>query len=152
MVGGLALGLAGLFTTAAGLLAPLSCGLWAGCWVWRQHARRQRDLIVAVLAGAVVLIGWMVRVEVPGHAWLHAQSIGIFLRVLLHSLAWPGIEFLFLGFLLWAPFVVLAVQLARGRVARSPSTDLAIVLGLWTILHAAGIAWARGTGMEGQLP
>lgn len=142
----------GLFTTGAGVLVPLAvAGIFLVQWL-HPKLRQRRDLVVVAICGAVALLGWWLAVDVPGHAWLKSKSVATFAAVFLHGMAWPGMELWFFAPILWAPLVILGVALARGRMTRTPGSDLALLCGVWTALHAASVAWARGAGMAAQLP
>lgn len=144
-------GVAGLLTTGAGVLAPLAAAIVMACY-GLSRTRSRRDGAIVCLGGVLAAAGWFLAVEVPGHAALRAQSLETFLAVFLHGIAWPGLELTFLVPLLWAPLCLLAARLLRGRISRSAASDLALLLGVWAVVHAESVAWARGSGLPGHLP
>ena len=129
-----------LFTLASGLLssAALLCALAAEFLRTRRLTGQQ--LVSAALALAFLVLGWSLRNVVPGHAPLHAQSLGEFLLALLQLLTWPAP--------LWLPLVLVPTLLFVLRLLRDrdqPPDLLLVGLLAWTLLQLAALAYARGT-------
>ena len=129
-----------LFTLASGLLS--SAALLCALAVEFLHTRRltAQQLASAVLALAFFVLGWSLRTVVPGHAPLHAQSIGEFLLALLQLFTWPTPLWLPL---VLAPTLLFVLRLFRDR--NQPPDLLLVALLAWTALQIAALAYARGT-------
>lgn len=129
-----------LFTLASGLLssAALLCALAVEFLRTRRLTAQQ--LASAVLALAFLVLGWSLRTVVPGHAPLHAQSIGEFLLALLQLFTWPTPLWLPL---VLAPTLLFVLRLFRDR--NQPPDLLLVALLAWTALQLAALAYARGT-------
>ena len=129
-----------LFTLASGLLssAALLCALAAEFVRTRRLTGQQ--LTSGALAIAFIALGWSLRTVVPGHAPLHAQSLGEFLLALLQLLTWPAP--------FWLPIILVPTILFTFRLLRDrhqPVDLLLIALLAWTALQLAALAYARGT-------
>lgn len=90
----------------------------------------------------LVAAGLLLRTEVPGHAFLRADGVGLFFTALLQLLAWPGPA--------WLPWTVLPVaifvtQRFRTRSLRRDDVLLLALFG-WLFLQAVALAYARGGG------
>ncbi len=104
-------------------------------------------IVILVAAGLISLL----RVEVPGHAYLRAKSIGQFVTVFGHSLAWPGMQHPALALVIQAPLVLWLLHAWRNhQISRSDAIATALVA--WAVLQAAAIAYSRGAGLPESRP
>jgi hypothetical protein len=139
----LALLIAGLFTTAAGLLAPVVA---VAVLLWRTARGElpRRGLAIAAAVAAVAAAGIVLLPATPQHDGLRAQSVAGLLEALLLLLAWPFPTRLPLGLLLWlAPLLWLPAMLRR-REPPPRLVVLAVAVSAWIALQAAAMAYARG--------
>jgi hypothetical protein len=120
--------------------------------VLRVVERRQwrRDDAVAAIP-AIVLLGLAValRVQVTEHAALQARSVDNFISVFLRIAAWPHDSQPLAAFALNAPIVLAVVGRMLGwRRVPGEGEDFALLLGVWAMAGAVGVAWFRGGGGE----
>ncbi len=129
-----------VFSLASGLLssAALLCALAAEFLRTRRLTAPQ--LVSAALAIAFLSLGWSLRTVVPGHAPLHAQSIGEFLLATLQLFTWPAPTWLPI---ILAPTVLFTIRVLRDR--HKPVDLLLVALLAWAALQLAALAYARGT-------
>lgn len=146
-----------LFSTGGGLLASLtvlaagifSLGLGVGTGSWRELPKKALPVLAIV---PLVLLGGLLRVEVPAHVGLQAHSPGIFFAAFFRCLSWPWIDQPWAGLLLQAPLLLFAGQLVRARRQPAPFDLFLIGLGALGVIHAAAIAWSRGAGLPDSIP
>ena len=91
---------------------------------------------------AVAALGWFTRHHSPVTPGVYASGPGVWLRAFLAYASWPfpaGAP----GFLcLWLPWIAFLLRVNRRR-EESPLAPLVLGLGLWVLLQAAALAWAR---------
>jgi hypothetical protein len=115
--------------------------------ILRQRTLREvtPTLVVAVV---VVAAGWYFQVTVPAHAVLKAHSFAAWLTFLGRCLAWPLSDNPLVSIVVYAPLVLLALsQFGALRGTQSDPTAfgrLVVAVGLWVLLQAAALAYARG--------
>jgi hypothetical protein len=145
---GLAAGGAGLLAMGGAALVPVALiGLVALRAIERRAwaVERWRELwpALVLLVAAVAL-----RVEVPEHAALQAQSAAQWAETFLRALAWPQAwqPLAALGLNVPLAWVVLARALGKRRAVAGE--DFVVVLGGWAVAMAAAMAWSRGGSGE----
>jgi hypothetical protein len=106
---------------------------------------------VLIVVTATVITVWLLRVDVPGHAYLKAKSATQFLRVLGHTLAWPGMQHAALALVMQAPLVLWLIVAWRRRLFTRVDAA-AVGLVAWALLQAAAIAYSRGAGLPEDRP
>ena len=125
------------FFSAAAVLAVLALRFVRG----RRLTAQQ--LTSAGIAVALVVAGYFLKAEVPGHAILKAHSVGQFLWCVLQMLTWPVA-----GLLPWSLVLVLPAAAFVRRCWRTrsldPDDDLLLALLVWLVLQMAAAAYARG--------
>ncbi|MGB8355167.1 MAG: hypothetical protein WCD79_14815, partial [Chthoniobacteraceae bacterium] len=144
-------------------LLSMASGFFSACaiiafLVARAFAKRKlprESAISEVITGVVCLIdvaaGVLMTSKVPAHAFLKAESLSAWVIALGRVLAWP-----FPGnpvYAVWIqlPFIGLLALYFSGLEALQKKhffrqIEVLIVVGFWTILQAAAMAYARGGG------
>ena len=142
-------GAANLFSMASGLLSAAAI-LAITCLAAARDRRLTRDNAFVLAANALLVgAGWLLKNEMPGHAFLKAQSAGGWMDAWLHQLAWPVVTgngpawFAVIGLL---PPLVLLFFYWRRKVD-GPIALILLSLCVWTVLQTMAIAYARG-GVE----
>lgn len=92
----------------------------------------------------VVGLGLAMKVEVSYHQALKAHSLMEFLVFLGKCLAWPWIVLPPFAVFNLFPVMLLAWVYWRSEQARTPAEELVLTLGLWGVLQALALAYARG--------
>jgi hypothetical protein len=146
----LTLGVASVFTMAAGLLAPLAGIAVLGMRGLPARAWSPRTLLTASGLFATAVMGLILLPHVPGDIPLQAHGLVEHIRAMLLVLTWPlegfrGLSLVF-ALLLWLPFNLALARVLLGN--KSASSEL-FLLGIasWVLLQAFAIAHARGHGM-----
>jgi len=109
-------------------------------------ARHTRGFALGLIAG-IVVVGVVLRVDVADHAPLKARNFAQFYVVFARSLGWPLIDSTWSWFVVQAPVLWLAFDVARRRVRPDRIERCALALAIVVVLHAAAIAYGRGAGM-----
>jgi hypothetical protein len=145
--GALAVALLTLGSMVSGFLTALTMMATA---LIMASARRQGGRAVAgfcVLCVAVAALGWLTRVNFSVLHVLYAKSAAGWLDAFLAYGAWP-LPANLLGVLgLWLPWCILLGRTLWRRESE-PAAPFAIGLGLWVLLQACALAWARA-GLSG---
>lgn len=145
---GFAAGGAGLFAMGGAALVPVALiGLVVLRTVERRGWTRERwcELWPAlVLLGAAVAL----RVEVPEHAALRAQSAGQWAQTFLRALAWPQAWQPLAALGLNAPLAWVVVARVLGKRRAVAGEDFVVVLGGWAVAMTGAMAWSRGASGE----
>lgn len=145
----------------AGLLAVLSfsAGVFfgialAGTAALRLLRRDQRQVAngMCVLAGLLIVTAAMaIRVDVPGHAHLRADSWGSFSWVAVRLMGWPDVAGFLGGVFLWLPWFLLMMRVVAGTQRVGRLGEGAVFVGLVAAgqigvlaLYRAGEVIARG--------
>jgi hypothetical protein len=131
-----------LGSMATGFLTALSLGA-TGLLVAYMDRRPVRKVagFCAVCAG-LAAAGWLTRVEFTALYPIYAKSAAGWMKAFLMYAAWPFPPNV-MGFLgLWAPWGVL-LSVALWRRKRPPLAAFAVGLGIWSLLQACALAWAR---------
>jgi len=147
-IGGVLAAISSVFTVAAGFLGAAAVVGLAGLRIARQPAR-WRELWRALwpsiaVASMVVMLGLILRVDVPHTRELMAQSAGQFFLSLGKYLAWPWIVVPPFAVANMAPLVLLAWVYLRERNEAMPAEEMALALGGWAVLQALAGAYGRG--------
>ncbi|HWL17976.1 MAG TPA: hypothetical protein VNR00_20355, partial [Opitutus sp.] len=131
-----------LATMATGFLSALAVLSALGYRLVRERRWTPQQILTALLAGAAVVAGWAMKVDVAGHAILKAHTPFQFVFALLQLLAWPGPWFLPLVF---APAAIFIWRALRRGAGNAPDP---VLLGLlsWSLLQALALAYGRGGG------
>jgi hypothetical protein len=140
---GLAAAVAGLFTMASGLLAPLAV---VGLTILRALKQRRMDrgnLITLGTGLAVVGLGVALSVSMPDDRLLRAQSLGQFGAALVRHLTWPFFDMTPMVCLIALPPLVLAALYFWPGFPESRAAEFLLTLGLWGVLQTAGLAYGR---------
>ena len=144
---GLSCALLAVVSMGSGFLCAAPVALAVGL---RCAANRRISMAdgTTLLASAVFLgAGWRLRAPAPWHAVLHARNAGDFLAYFAHCLSWPRPEWPWLGALVWLPWAILAVRAVwRPGPRYDERSEVLLACGLWVLLQAAAVAYARGAG------
>jgi hypothetical protein len=136
-----------LGTMGSGLLAA---AVAAGLIVFRLLRDRvaiRRVAPALVVCATAMAIGFLSKVDVPGHADLKAKGAQDFLLTLVHSLEWPARDTPFAAAIIWLPWAWLTVLvLWRSQNRDRPVSRLLVGLGGWVLLQLLASAYARGAG------
>jgi len=137
-----------MLSMGAGFLLPI---VWillslSRVWIRRSWSGEWRQLAAAsvLLAVAVAL-----RVEVPAHAGSRATGAGQFAAAFLTAAAWPHVKVPWAALVINLPLAVGVIgMLLRRMRLDGRCTEMAVALGAWGLLIAAGAAFSRGAGPE----
>ncbi len=149
-VAGWGLGLLSVFTMASGFLAACAVLIFAVFEGIRFPRRWKAAGVTAAAAGIIILVGWLLNVGVERHQALRAHSI---LQLIVAfgqnlswpNLIWPGLHYPWLAFFNWLPVLLLAgTYYGQSEGPCAKLERWIILLGLWVILQAAAMAYARG--------
>jgi hypothetical protein len=132
-----------LFSNAGALLG-LAAAFVASPWV--GASLRARWVASGALLAAIVL-GLLLRVDVPHHAGLRASSVAQFLSVFTRALSWPHVDSPFAWLVLQAPLAALCAWRWKTGQSFAAAERTALALGVFACLHAAAIAHSRGAGL-----
>ena len=147
---GLAAAFAGLFTMASGFLAAVAVG---GLMVLRAIKNRRvekENLLTFGLCLLVVALAAALNVSMPDDLPLRAHTPLQFIAAFARNLAWPFIanpKLMCLVMLL--PLVLLVGFYFRKNFAESRAAEFLLVLGLWSALQSAAIAFGRANYGDG---
>lgn len=145
--GALAVALLTLGSMASGFLAALSMMATALILVSALGRRGRAVAGFCALCAAIAALGWLTRVHFSVLHFIYAKSAGGWLDAFLAYGAWP-LPANLLGFLaLWLPWCILLGR-TLGRRGLEPAAPFALGLGLWVLLQAGALAWARA-GLSG---
>jgi hypothetical protein len=111
---------------------------------------RNSTIPTLIVCLVVILLGLVIKVEVPFHQVLKAHSFMQFLVFLGKCLAWPWIVLPQFAIFNLFPVMLLAWVYWRHGEARTAAEELVLTLGLWGVLQALATAYARGGYMYPQ--
>lgn len=140
-----------LFSNAGGLLAPIAVMLVGGT-AWIGGQRSPRELVDLGLIGMIVACGFVLHVDPPYHAPLHAHTVAQFVSMLGRCLAWPHVQQGWLCMILQLPMLLLLIARRKERQSLHHLDWIALTLVLLGCLQAAAIAYSRGAGLVLQGP
>ena len=132
------------FCAAASVLAVILLRL-----VMRQD-RPWRNLISAVVLGAIVMAGFFLMVDVPGHAPLKPANLGAFFVFFAQTLAWPNSSLPWTAFIVWLPSLLLLCAYILHRIDELSSAEFVFGFGLWVALQDAALAFSRCGGLTSR--
>lgn len=139
------------FSTASGFFAS---GVIILLEAMRFFSKRRRLTEIAptcFLAIAIVALGLSLRVTFLPHEPLKAASAGAWVSAFAAALAWPYSAIPLLMVVLYLPWAVSTFLLVRTNALVSRSgIEMLFGMGVWVILQAAAIAYARGE--NGHVP
>ncbi|MFC1461552.1 hypothetical protein ACFLQR_03420 [Verrucomicrobiota bacterium] len=141
---GLVVGLACIFTMAAGLLAVCAVFLLVILRTIRGRLDWKAGAVTLIGCAVIIIIGLLLTVTVEGHDRYRTHSIITFVTALGRNLAWPNTNYPWLALLNVLPLALLAFHYMRSRQTDLRAEEMTLALGLWVILEAAATAYARG--------
>ena len=145
--GALAVALITLGSMASGMFTALAMAATALVF---SHVRRRGLRSVAGFGAAclgLAAVGWLTRVHYTALNSIYAKGAQEWLAAFLAYAAWP-LPANVLGFLgLWLPWAFLLFRTLRRREMEL-FAPFAIGMGIWALLQAAALAWARA-GLDG---
>jgi hypothetical protein len=145
--GALAIALLTLGSMASGFLAALAMAATAALAAYVRRLSWLSTAGFCAVCAAIAALGWLTRVEFTALYSIYAASFGGWLGAFLAYASWPlpqGVPGLLV---LWLPWCILLAR-TLGRRRMEPLAPFAIGLGLWTLLQACALAWARA-GVSG---
>lgn len=144
VVAGSGFALAACFSMASGLLAAAAC-LPVLVWQLARAAGRERSRAVVhtVACGIVLGIGWYSLSGSTADESLRARDLWSFAKGFGYAVSWP-FPWPFAGLVIWWPWLGGVWRRVAERRPLEPSDRVLIGLGLWVMLQAAAIAYARG--------
>jgi hypothetical protein len=148
---GLIAGCLALFTTGGGLLVSAAT-LMVGVLGLRRTPDSARTLPTLVMIAAVLILGIVLTPSTPWHVPLHAKTVGQFFAVFTQCLAWPWVNDGIFCFVMQLPLAALIFIRWRKHESLDPAERCALALGLFSILHAAAVAYSRGGGLIDARP
>jgi len=145
--GPLAFALLTLGSMASAFLTAVA--LMATALVMTPSGRRGLRSIAGYCAvcAAIAALGWLTRAQFPALHFLYSKSAGEWLGAFLAYAAWPLPAGPVGLLVLWLPWCVLLWRML-GRRETEPFAPFALALGLWVLLQACALAWAR-SGLSG---
>jgi hypothetical protein len=132
----------GWFSLATGGLAALSVAVWMGWRLARREGPGRENGITLGVALALGLGGLGLSLGVPQQHSLQARSPVEFLGRFAGLMGWPHLT-AWAAPLEYAPFAWLLWRTARRRPRTGPAEAFLIPLGIFAVLHAAALAFAR---------
>ena len=147
---GLAAAVMSLFTMASGLLAVVAVMGLMGAQAIRQKRVSKSQMITTAGCLAVFGLGLALHVTVERHEFLEANSVSVFLQVLLGNLAWPFSKQPLMVLVMGLPLVLLSVKYFRSDFADARAAELVLAFGFWGLLQAAALAYGRAGEISGR--
>lgn len=146
-----------LFTGGSGVFAATTALLLGSLLVCASYFSNRKSLsITSVLPLLALLLlvalGSTLRVEVPLHEPLRAQSPAQFCAVLFRCLSWPWVDSNWLWLVLALPWLWFTTNVLRRKTPPDAMERFILGLGLLTALHAAAVAYSRAAGLPGFRP
>jgi hypothetical protein len=135
-------GAAALFSMASGFLSALAILLVVAGRTWRDRRMTWDDAWIFSTNILLCIAGWLLTVEMPGHAYLKAAGPWSWLDAWLHELGWPMPTH-------WAaplglvPPVLLGLAYVRRKID-GPLPWTLLGASAWFWLQTAAIAYGRG--------
>jgi hypothetical protein len=130
------------FSLATGGLAALSVAGWMGWRLVRREGSRRENGISLGVTLALGLGGLSLSLGVPQQHTLQARSLGEFLSRFAGLMGWPHLT-AWAAPIEYAPFVWLLWRTARRGHRPGRAEAFLIPLGIFAVLHAAALAFAR---------
>lgn len=142
-VGCVLLAIAGIFSMASGLLAPVVAGAVLTARTMAGDLPRRYALLGVPALVVVALTGVLLLPHVSGHDPLKAGSVGEWFIALRNNLAWPLGQSLTAVSLAWLPSLCAGWALVRSRLAR-PALFPAFGIAAWVLMQCMAMAYSRG--------
>ncbi|SPF51409.1 conserved membrane hypothetical protein [Syntrophobacter sp. SbD1] len=144
---GIVAALLGQFTTATGFIAPAAVALTliACCLSGSLEFKKSYPALIAlvVLAFLVSLLRGPFVDLATHHASFENFDLVGFIAHTTKIAAWPFRAWPF-ALLVWSPFFILLWKLIRTRPTCTPFMQFLLALGIWSLLQAAAMGFARG--------
>ena len=131
------------FSMASGAFGPLVFAVAAILRGWHKRGERRRLVSVSAFFVAISIIGILCVPKIAGHQPLHAQNIGEFIHATTVALVWPFPGNWWWMLVVWLPYAWACLLVLRQRLA-DPVGIAAFSLGVWVILQAVAMSYARG--------
>ncbi|EIJ43408.1 hypothetical protein BegalDRAFT_2565 [Beggiatoa alba B18LD] len=147
---GALVGFCAFFNVASGLLifiAIFSVKLYQ-LWLDKNHAQQYIPTLLICLV--ILCLEFALLVPAPHHAGLKPQDFIQFLLAFSKALAFPAITHPFFSLLAFFPFFIFVTRLLWLRRPLTMAETLLLTLGVWIVLQAASMAYARGA--NGAVP
>jgi hypothetical protein len=146
-----------LGSMGSGFFAAAVIGAMLVGQVWRRDRTLAAAAPTLIVCGLAIAIGVMTRATVAGHEELKAQSISDFVLTVARGLGWPAfdINWGYSSLILFVPWTLLVWRMLGRSGASCPQPALAAParwpeflsgFGLWVVLQAVAIGYARGSG------
>ena len=150
IIGGVAALLA-TFSMGSGFLCAGAVLLVSGVRVITRRAALREAVPTVVVCAAIMALGLGLRVYVPDHDVLRAQSLEQWVNVFARGLAWPYTRRAVAAVVICLPVAALAILYVRRRALLSDNmrrgTEVVLALVAWIALQSAAIALTRGSGI-----
>ncbi|GAB5560397.1 MAG: hypothetical protein SynsKO_20440 [Synoicihabitans sp.] len=138
-------GFLALGAMAGGMLSGVAILVTLGLRAWTTKTLGQRNRIDLAIVATTVLLGLLIRTDVPGHAWLKAQNLSEFFGALGAVMAWPVRDFQPWAILMGVPVLVVGYRLARRKTLQQFEVSFLGVV-VWLGLIVVATAAYRGHG------
>ncbi len=143
---GAAAAVASLFTMASGFLGVVAVAGLTVLDLDRHRDQWRRYVPTLGLCALITLLGLVAKPNLPSSYVFLAHTPGEFLAALSRNLAWPWINQPLFALANLLPLAVFAWIYYRAQDEPSPADRLVLGMGIWVLLQAAAIAYARGAG------
>jgi hypothetical protein len=134
-----------IFSMGSGFLAAAIVFGAAAVDGFRYRLWRER-LPTLVVSALIIIAGWKLRVEVPGHEPLKAHSVREFVISFWRACQWPTRSFVMFAVVAWTPWAWLVTRIWRAGRGASERERVVAAAGAWVLLQYAAAAYARGAG------
>jgi len=148
LAAGLLAGIAALLAMGAGVFTPAAL---LGLALVRAMERRKFDAsLVRETWPALVLLAaaWCLRGDGRGTDMLRAVTPGQFFNAWERALAWPHTAMPLAAFGMNVPLIIAVGGRLTGWRKPAAGEDYVVLIAAWSVIAAAGLAWARGGGHE----
>jgi hypothetical protein len=133
----------GLFTTASGLLAPLSAGAIIVLRAVKNHKLEKRQLISLIVCALIVGLGLALTARRHVNDPLQAHNFAEFSKALTRNLAWPFYNAPLMPCLLGLPLAWLLAVYFRPDWTQPRAAEFLLGMALWSVLQSVTIAYGR---------
>jgi hypothetical protein len=143
--------LGAIFTAASGPLVSVAIAGIALVRLLNRPKDWREPALNLIAAGLILSVGLVVASPpLAHHAGLQPATFAAYTAALGRNLSWPWVEDSQFAVVMWVPFIGMFVSFAFRRAGVTPLERMALGLGLWVLLHAGAIAYARGA--QAQVP
>jgi len=133
----------GLFTTASGLLAPLSAGAVIVLRAIKNHRLEKERLISLIVCALVIGLGLSLTVRQQANDPLQAHNFVQFSKALTRNLAWPFYNAPEMPCVIGLPLAWLLAVYFRPNFLQPRAAKFLLGMALWSALQSASIAYGR---------